>query len=142
MIDHVIEHILVPYDGSPSAKKAFLFALDFSKKYNSRITILSIAHYPESTSDIDVDTVLEIEKGKIGTLFKTLKERAEIENVDPEFVIKVGKPAEQIISYAMENKIDHIVMGHENNKVITQLFIGSVAKHIIDNCTCGITIIP
>jgi nucleotide-binding universal stress UspA family protein len=137
-----IENILVAYDGSPSAKKAFLFALDFTNKYNAKMTVLSVVHFPESTSDIDVNTVLEIEKAKIGQLFQTLKERAAIAKVEPEFVIKVGKPGEQIISYTLDNKIDHIFMGHENHRLLTKLLVGSVAKHVIDNAACGITVIP
>ncbi|MGE3320493.1 MAG: universal stress protein [Candidatus Berkiella sp.] len=41
-----------------------------------------------------------------------------------------GHPAEQIIYYAENNDIDHIVMGHRGNTFFHRLLLGSVAKQV------------
>jgi len=57
------------------------------------------------------------------------------------FEIKAGHPAEQIIFYAEQNDIDHIVMGHRGNTFFQRWLLGSVAKQVMIYAHCAITII-
>ncbi len=54
-----MKHILVPYDGSEQAEKAFNMALDFSQKYQSEISVLAVARWPEPPEDEEAEAILE-----------------------------------------------------------------------------------
>lgn len=48
----MIKNILVPYDGSGQSTRAFEFALDIAKKYNSHITIMTCILAPSNVDPI------------------------------------------------------------------------------------------
>ena len=51
----MIKHIMVPYDKSEPADRAFEFAIDLAKKYNSNISIVSCV-VPQVTMDPNFGT--------------------------------------------------------------------------------------
>lgn len=137
-----MKHILVPYDGSEQAEKAFDLALDFAQKYQAKMTVLSIARLPEPPEDEEAEAIIEDAQGKYKELFDQLKKKAEsYQPLQINFEIKAGHPAEQIIYYAEQNDIDHIVMGHRGNTFFQRWLLGSVAKQVMIYAHCAITIV-
>ncbi|MNF02182.1 Universal stress protein family protein [compost metagenome] len=53
----------------------------------------------------------------------------------------MGRPAEQIVRYAEENAIDHIVVGHRGHSDFERWLLGSVARQVIDHAPCAVTVI-
>lgn len=135
-----MKHILVPYDGSEQAEKAFDLALDFAQKYKAQMTLLSIARLPEPPEDEETEAVLEEAQKKYESLFENLRKKAKSQ-VQLNFQIKSGHPAEQIIYYAEQNAIDHIVMGHRGNTFFSRWLLGSIAKQVMIYAPCAITIV-
>jgi nucleotide-binding universal stress UspA family protein len=137
-----MKHILVPYDGSVQAEKAFNLALEFADKYQSSITILSITRLPEPHEDEETQAELEVSFDHYKKLFDKLKDKAKSFSIpNLTFEVKAGHPAEQIIYFAEENNIDHIVMGHRGNTLFHRLLVGSVAKQVLIYAHCAITIV-
>ena len=137
----MIKKILVAYDGSESAGKAFSFALDLAKRYAAALTVLSVALLPEPPEDVETEAVLESAKERYEKLFAALKQKAGEEGVAPHFEIVAGHPAERIIYFAEQNGVDLIVMGHRGKTFIERWLLGSVSKRVISYARCSVTVV-
>lgn len=92
-----MKHILVPYDGSEQAEKAFDLALDFAQKYQAKMTVLSIARLPEPPEDEEAEAIIEDAQGKYKELFDQLKKKAEsYQPLQINFEIKAGHPQNKL----------------------------------------------
>ena len=68
----LFQNILVPYDGSKFANRAFKIALNLGKKYSAKITILTVLNTPMTgswyvdnrISDADLKRQLKIIQGQ------------------------------------------------------------------------------
>lgn len=138
----MMKHILVPYDGSEQAEKAFDTALEFAAKFKSAITVLSVARIPEPPEDEETEAVVEAAEKQYEELFKKLQAKATAAlSLELNFEIRGGHPAEQIIYVAEEKEVDHIVMGHRGNTYFKRWLLGSVAKQVMIYAHCAITIV-
>jgi nucleotide-binding universal stress UspA family protein len=138
----MMKHILVPYDGSEQAEKAFDLALELATKFQSAITVLAVARLPEPPEDEEAEAIVEAAQERYKELFNKLKNKAEsFLPLQLNFEVRAGHPAEQIIYQAEELNVDHIVMGHRGNTFFQRWLLGSVAKQVMIYAHCAITIV-
>jgi nucleotide-binding universal stress UspA family protein len=137
----MINRILVAYDGSDPANKAFFFALDLAKKYRASISVLAVAKPPDFGDDVETEAILENSQKHYRQLLGHLKPRALAEGVNTTFEVAVGHPAEQIIYHAEKNKADLIVMGHRGKGFFARLRLGSVSREVIHYAHCAVTVV-
>lgn len=137
-----MKHILVPYDGSEQAEKAFDLALVFASKFQSAVTVLAVARLLEPPEDEETEAILEAARDRYQKMFNELKIKSEpYLPMHLNFKIRVGHPSEQIIYEAEDLAVDHIVMGHRGNTVFHRWLLGSVAKQVMIYANCAITIV-
>jgi len=137
----MISRILVAYDGSDPANKAFSFALDLAKRYQASISVVAIAKPPEFGDDVETEAILENSQKHYRHLLARLKPKALAEGVNTTFEVAVGHPAEQIIYHAEKDKADLIVMGHRGKGFFERLRLGSVSRDVIDYAHCAVTVV-
>lgn len=137
----MIKRILMAYDGSAPADKAYAFALDLAKKYGAEIQVIAVARPPDFGDDVETDAILENSVKHYEKTFAPLKVKAAAQRINPQFEVVVGHPAEQIIYRAEEYKADVIVMGHRGKTLFERLRLGSVSKHVIHYANCAVTIV-
>jgi nucleotide-binding universal stress UspA family protein len=137
----MITRILVAYDGSDPANKAFSLALDLAKKYQASVSVLAVARPPDFGDDVETEAILENSQNHYRKLLEGLKPRALAEGVDATFEVVVGHPAEQIIYHAERNRADLIVMGHRGKGFFARLRLGSVSREVIHYAHCAVTIV-
>lgn len=137
----MISRILVAYDGSDPANKAFSFALDLAKKYQASISVVAVAKPPDFGDDVETEAILENSQNHYRQLLARLKPKALTEGVNPTFEVAVGHPAEQIIYHAEKNGADLIVMGHRGKGFFERLRLGSVSREVIHYANCAVTIV-
>ena len=137
----MISRILVAYDGSDPANKAFSFALDLAKKYQASISVVAIAKPPEFGDDVETEAILENSQKHYRHLLARLKPKALAEGVYTTFEVAVGHPAEQIIYHAEKDKADLIVMGHRGKGFFERLRLGSVSRDVIHYAHCAVTVV-
>jgi len=133
--------ILVAYDGSESANKAFAWGLDLAGKYRAELHVLAIARPSEPPEDVETEAILENAQEHYEQAFIPLKEHAKACGIFPHFVVRVGHPAEQIVHFAEINHIDHIVMGHRGKTFIERWLLGSVSKRVITYAHCTVSVV-
>jgi nucleotide-binding universal stress UspA family protein len=57
------------------------------------------------------------------------------------FHVSVGHPAEQIVRYAEQHGIDHIVVGRRGHTMFERWLIGSVARQVVAYAHCAVTVV-
>ena len=137
----MIKRILLAYDGSAPAAKAYSFALDIAKKYDADLYVLAVARPPEFGDDVETEAVIENSKKHYHNVLAPLKAQAPSQGVRLHFEVVVGHPAEQIIRHAEDQyKADLIVLGHRGKSLFERLRLGSVSKHVIQYAHCAVTV--
>ena len=136
-----MKKILVAYDGSEPAEKAFDLALDLAGHYRAEVCVFAVARPPEPADDVETEAILENAREFYEKLFAVLRKKASEKDIDPTFEILVGHPAEQIVAYAETKGFDHIVMGHRGKTFFQKWLIGSVAKRVMTYAHCSVTIV-
>ena len=138
----MIKRILLAYDGSAPADKAYSFALDVARKYDADLYVLAVARPPEFGDEVETEAVIENSKKHYHRILAPLKAQASSQGVRLHFDIAVGHPAEQIIRHAeSEYKADLIVLGHRGKSLFERLRLGSVSKHVIQYAHCAVTVV-
>lgn len=136
-----INKILIAHDGSDSAGKACLYALDLAAKYGAELLALAVASPPEFAEDVETEAVLENAQEHYEQLFIRLKEQAAAQGVQLFCDVVVGHPAEQIIYRAEQENVDLIVMGHRGKTFLQRWLLGSVTKRVISYAHCAVMVI-
>lgn len=133
--------IMVGYDGSQHAQKAFRYALATAKQNNASMWVVSVVHLPEPATMVETDAILESAKDNYEILFKPLREEAKSAGVTLETEVVVGHPAEQIVRRAKELEVDLVVVGHRGMSRIEEWLLGSVSKRVSSYAHCAVTIV-
>ena len=137
----MIKSILLAYDGSAPADKAYSFALDIAKKYDADLYVLAVARPPEFGDDVETEAIIENSKKHYHKILAPLKAQAPSLGARLHFEVAVGHPAEQIIRHAEQFKAELIVIGHRGKSLFERLRLGSVSKHVIQYAHCSVTVV-
>lgn len=137
----MIKSILLAYDGSAPADKAYAFALDIAKKYDADLYVLAVARPPEFGDDVETEAIIENSKKHYQKVLAPLKAQAPSQGVRLHFEVAVGHPAEQIIRHAEQFKAELIVIGHRGKSLFERLRLGSVSKQVIQYAHCSVTVV-
>ena len=136
-----MKKILVAYDGSEPAEKAFDLALNLAGHYGAEVCVFAVVRPPEPADDVETEAILENAREYYERLFTVLRRKASEVDTDLSSEIIVGHPAEQIVAYAEAEGFDHFVMGHRGKTFFQKWLIGSVAKRVMSYAPCSVTIV-
>ena len=123
--------ILVGYDGSAAAKKAFDSAFNLAKSHGAELHVLTVSRPPEIGDDVETEAVIENSREHHLKLLAPLQRRTEQAGVKGHFQVAVGHPAEQIIMTADKHQVDLIVVGDRGRSRFARLLLGSVSKTVV-----------
>jgi nucleotide-binding universal stress UspA family protein len=137
----MLRRILVAYDGSPPARRAFDFALDLAVKYQATVAVVSVARPPEPPTRVETEAMLEDATEHYEKDFEALRAAAARLGVPLTTQVVVGHPADQIVHQATEQGTDLIVMGHRGKSLIQRWLLGSVSKRVISYAGCSVVIV-
>lgn len=139
-------------DGSEHAYKAFDFALNLAKNSGAKLWIINVAD--KSTHEEMEKTVKDVISGvhikdmmnKYAELlskeiFKRVTQKSRDEGVEVETYSTIGKPAEEILSYAEKIGFDLIVIGSTGVGKAEQFLFGNVTDKVARHSTCTVTIV-
>jgi nucleotide-binding universal stress UspA family protein len=136
-----MKRILVAYDGSSAAERAFSLASDLAGKYSAQLLVLAVARPPDFGSEVETEAVIENSKQHCHQLLRLLQKATNSEkNKAIQFEVAVGHPAEQIVRHAEEWKADMVVVGHRGRTFFERWLVGSVAKHVINHAPCTVLV--
>jgi nucleotide-binding universal stress UspA family protein len=146
-------------DASDAADRAIDFAADLASKFGAELvlthaiaasTVASVGTGPvRSLANVRVPmtvenaSVSEVVVDTAKNLLAKAKARAEARgarHVHTE--VRVGEPAEVILSVAKERKADVIVLGKRGQGRLAGLLLGSVSQKVMTVARCAVIVIP
>jgi nucleotide-binding universal stress UspA family protein len=143
-----IRKILVALDGSNPSFNASTYAIDFAKRYDAELIVLSIVS-PIPYSQFEyanigrMKEIETIEKEKSEQYIDKVKQKA-IENkvtVKTEVLVKYTSVVKEIVEYAENNKVDMIVIGSRGMAGFKKLLLGSVANGVVTYSHCPVLVV-
>lgn len=137
----MIQRLLVAFDGSEQSKKAFAYAIDLATRYSARVYVLSVVQPPEPVEAIEAQAVLRSLIDYCKSLAEPLRQEAAAAGVNPEFEVRVGHPAEQIVVFAKQEEVDTIVMGNRGRSHNQRWLLGSIARRVMNYAECTVTVV-
>lgn len=137
----MIHKILLAYDGSEPADKAFRHAADLAQRYGAELHVLTVARVPEFGDEVETEALIEQSRKHQDGVLKTLRKRAAHEGVKAHFELQIGHPAQQILDHAEKEGIDLIVLGHRGHGILDRWRLGSVTHRVISYAGCAVTVV-
>ena len=140
----MISKILVPSDGSKTAKKAAAYAVDLAKQLKASIIALSVIDkrsliaqtVPASeTSRRAIEPIEDYLREAAEGYAGEIKKLCDKSGVAAEISIKMGHPVEEIVKGAKRSKVNLIVMGSHGRSALSASVLGSVSYGVIHNDT-------
>ncbi len=146
--------ILVPYDSSEYSKKALVEATDMAEWFSSELYVINVINIPtdESPSMIQGITskklkklnrdVLGSQKTHVSKILQEKMKTCKRLGINVFYDVIIGKPADSILKFAKENKIDLIVIGSKGLTKFNRLMaLGSVSRKISEEARCPVMIV-
>jgi Universal stress protein UspA and related nucleotide-binding proteins len=140
----MISKIIVPSDGSKTAKKAARYAVDLAKQLKASIIILSVIDIrsliaqtgPATEGAIYIIEPMEDYLKKAAERYAgEIKKLCDKSGVASKISIKMGHPVEEIVKEAKRSKANLIVMGSHGRSALSATVLGSVSYGVIHNDT-------
>ena len=136
-----MKRILVGYDGSEHAAKAFAMAVDLAGKYGAALEVVCVAQPPEPPGMVETEAMLEAAQEHFEQTFAALRPQAETVGLHPKLTVLVGNPADQIVHHANVAKADLIVLGHRSKSRMQRWLLGSISKRVSSYANCAVLIV-
>ncbi|SFC61285.1 Nucleotide-binding universal stress protein, UspA family [Halobiforma haloterrestris] len=143
--------ILVPVDGSPLSRQALehsleefedatvvaLHVLDPSEPGYSTPTPVDVRTEPPQGSEEWYERAHEEEE----SVFEEVREIAAEYDAEVTTESTTGEPSREIVDYAEENDVDHVVIGSHGRTGPTRLLLGSVAEVVVRRAPVSVTVV-
>ncbi|MEX0678819.1 MAG: universal stress protein [Pirellulales bacterium] len=136
----MLKRILVAFDGSEPAMRAFRMALELAEPLRAELIVLAVAQLPEPAAMVESSAMLESATEHYEGDFQKLRELAASAGNAIDTRVVVGHAAEQIVHHAAEEHADLIVMGHRGKSLVERWLLGSVSKRVISYAPCSVLI--
>ncbi len=139
MTANAVHRILVPTDLSDFATLAFRYAVAFSKRMPSKLTLLYAddVFFPVEASGMPLGYYLENAPESRELLLERLVEQAKLNanGLDVDARVVSDSPSRAIIRTANEVDADLIIMGTHGRRGIQRAFLGSVTESVLRHTT-------
>lgn len=141
--------VLVPYDDSPMAERAFEQALaDYP---DADVHLLHVIDFAEAGYSLPFETGTA---GYTSSWEKSVREAAEAgfetardTAADLEFGgeihthIETGPPARTVVEFAGDHDADYVVMGSHGRSGASRILLGSVAEAVVRRSPCPVLVV-
>jgi nucleotide-binding universal stress UspA family protein len=129
----MLQLILVAWDGSRPAEKAFDLALDIARRYEGELVAASVAHSP-AHAETESDRIESVDAARayLQETFDRVRDRADRAGVPVEQAIIEGDhPADDILRFAHEHAFDVVIVGHHRNTRPGRFLLHGLAEKLI-----------
>jgi nucleotide-binding universal stress UspA family protein len=134
------KQILVGYDGSESARKAFLKALELAGCFKGKVTLFTVVR-PMEFVEFEVKDALEAAEKRLAQAFRWAEEEALKRHVDLEIQSEVGHPAEVLVKVAEDEHFDLILIGRRGMTKVKRWMLGSIAERVLRYAHCPVMVL-
>ncbi|MFQ5573953.1 MAG: universal stress protein [Nitrosopumilaceae archaeon] len=143
----LFKNILVPYDGSKCSLRAFKIATEIAKKFNSKLTVVTVIPKSYHTSSFRTNVryeeiLLKKQMDSANSALSKIRTNAKKQGIDVAIdILESNAVVKQIISFAKSEKFDLIVMGTHGRTGWNKLILGSVANGVSQRVGCHVFLV-
>ncbi len=146
----MFEKILIATDGSKHSEKAAEEALQMAGLTGGKVTVLYVADVSNYFAPVDMsyniaDEVIGSMRSLVlkdgGEAVKRVEEMAKVAGIPIEGKIIEGNPANDIMKFAEESKMDLIVIGGIGKTGLEKFLLGSVAEKVVRNSKVPVMVV-
>ncbi len=139
--------ILAPLDGSELAERALEHIKIVTEGCRApKVVLLQVIPWPAHPAHTLSDELIrsESEKAEAGAKDYLVKVADSLkgDGIAVETDIVYGEPAEEILDYATQNKVDLIVMSTHGRSGVSRWVFGSVAERVLRHSATPVLVIP
>lgn len=148
-----MKKILIPIDGSKASQIAAEKAVSFGKLLNSELTFVTVVNLP--SEDKYSYFGMNVENAFVANRKEMLQKLIHEETRMLDIIVRgldcgelhtikkiiIGKPAEEIVKLATEEKFDLIIMGRRGFSNIERFFMGSVTQKVTSAAPCPVMVV-
>lgn len=134
--------ILIPTDGSKQAERGVEYGLQLAEEFDAKVHALYVIETKATyiltvgLSDEEMDEHREYGEDVV----EDIVERASELGLEGRGVIKTGRVPEEIVEYAEDTGIDHIVMGKQGRGAIGK-YIGATSEKVMRMSGIPVTVV-
>jgi len=134
-----LKRILVPHDFSETSDAAVKYAVAFAKNFGAALQLLHVSDKArlEMGTEFPLGLEASLEAAVRERMLKILAPEDQAA-LRPEFQIREGTPAVEVVRYAKEHDIDLIIMGTHGRGFIAHAVLGSVAEKVVRTAPCPV----
>jgi nucleotide-binding universal stress UspA family protein len=137
--------ILIPVDGSDNACRAVEYGIALAGKYRETPQFLLLnVQWNVATGNVKLfinqETINDYYREQGMTALAKARAALDAAGLPYQYHISVGRPAEAIIQYADEQRVDHIIIGAQGEAKLATLLLGSVAAKVAQLAKVPVTI--
>jgi nucleotide-binding universal stress UspA family protein len=134
-----LKRILVPCDFSDTSAAAVRYGIALARNFGARLHFLHVGDRAQSQFESEFPIGLEqaVEDAVRERLLRIVTPQEQME-LNPEFAIRPGAPATEIVHYAQEANVDLIVMGTHGRGFVGHMVMGSVAEKVVRTASCPV----
>jgi nucleotide-binding universal stress UspA family protein len=135
--------LLVACDGSEGSQIAVVHAAILAKKLDAQLSALwvrgHLPHYPESVGEVAEEEEAALEffediKVQLGSI-----SAAQGVIIQPN--LRSGHPAQEIVAFAQESRVDLIVLGNRGHSRLWGELLGHTADRVNEHAPCSVLIV-
>jgi nucleotide-binding universal stress UspA family protein len=129
----VINHILVPLDGSSLAECVLAHVLAIAPVTNAQVTLMHVLEHPENRNgNAPIDPMgWHMQKQESLTYLEQTAMRLQKSGLNADHTLLEGKPAESIIEYAHLNNVDLIALSTHGRTGLSGWNVSSVVQKVL-----------
>ena len=135
--------ILVAYDGSEPAQQAVEYAV--REHPGEELLLLRVVELADGYTDASIslfqETLKERRNEAAAELSEDVLELLDPETVDFDTETVVGDPAREIVEFAEDHDIDHVIVGSHGRQGVSRVLLGSVAEKIVRRAPVPVTVV-
>ncbi len=143
----LIKRILVPFDNSSHASRAFGHALDLARKFGASIIVISVIQEefkktyvndtPSREKNMSKTSLSNLKNGIINLRRDAVKLGVNVEHA----ILTSFNIAEAINTYISAKKIDYVVMGTRGQGKEKEMMMGRISTSVAINANCPVVLI-
>ena len=134
------KHVLVGYDGSETARRAYLFALELGACSDARVSVVSV-YQMENGADTAALMMADNARERLAAIQAELAGLKASPGVEVDVQLVHGSPGDALLTYVAQNGADHIVIGHTERGALARWLVGSTSTDVLAKARVPVTVV-
>lgn len=139
----MLDHILVPLDGSPLAECVLPHAIAIAQAFNAQIFLVHVLEQPSASLQLPKADPLDwyLKKSAASLYLDTIQSRLEGEHISVQTMLVEGGAAEEIVELTRSTQADLLILSGYGETGINAGGLSSLAQHILQRVRTSTLII-